>query len=30
MSDVIINMAKRAPWGFRRGFVKQLVRGFWT
>jgi len=23
MSEIIINVTKRAPWGFRRGFVKQ-------
>ena len=30
MSEVIINVTKRAPWGFRKGFVKQPVRGVRT
>jgi len=30
MSEVIINVTKGAPWGFRRRFAKQSVRGIWT
>jgi len=30
MSEVIINVTKRTPWGFERGFVKQPVRSIWT
>ena len=26
MSEEIINVTKRTPWGFERGFVKQPVR----
>ena len=26
MAEVIINVIKRTPWGFRRRFVKQPVR----
>jgi len=27
MPEVIINVTKRTPWGFKRRFVKQPVRG---
>ena len=27
MSKVIINVTKRTPWGFKRGVVKQPVKG---